>query len=125
MKIRLYILIILCFSVLSCGENIVKKPQKFLSEREMQNLMYDLILLDAIKSTDYTMMDTLNISFQELIYKKYEIDSLILAQNMEYYASFPQKYDTIIKNVELRLKRERDSIIPEIDATSVTPLEVD
>ena len=41
-----------------------------------------------------------------LIYKKYGVDSLLLAQNISYYAAQPEKCRQILSHVETRLKQE-------------------
>lgn len=107
MKSKFFYIIFVLFLV-SCGRNIVSKPEKLLSEKEMESLMYDLAVFDAIKSVDYQLMDTISFNVNEIIYKKYGIDSLSFAENMIYYASFPKKYDKIIKNVDTLLQKERD-----------------
>lgn len=107
MKSKFFYIIFVLFLV-SCGRNIVSKPEKLLSEKEMESLMYDLAVFDAIKSVDYRLMDTISFNVNEIIYKKYGIDSLSFAENMIYYASFPKKYDKIIKNVDTLLQKERD-----------------
>ncbi|GIM55150.1 hypothetical protein CAPN005_17970 [Capnocytophaga cynodegmi] len=107
MKSKSFYIIFVLFLV-SCGRNIVSKPEKLLSEKEMESLMYDLAVFDAIKSVDYQLMDTISFNVNEIIYKKYGIDSLSFAENMIYYASFPKKYDKIIKNVDTLLQKERD-----------------
>ncbi|ATA68623.1 hypothetical protein CGC48_08270 [Capnocytophaga cynodegmi] len=107
MKSKFFYIIFVLFFV-SCGRNIVSKPEKLLSEKEMESLMYDLAVFDAIKSVDYQLMDTISFNVNEIIYKKYGIDSLSFAENMIYYASFPKKYDKIIKNVDTLLQKERD-----------------
>ena len=45
-----------------------------------------------------------------IIYKKYKIDSLELAQNISYYSSNIEECRKILKKVELRLKEE-DSLL--------------
>ncbi|MFK8265602.1 DUF4296 domain-containing protein [Capnocytophaga cynodegmi] len=109
MKSKFFYIIFVLFLV-SCGRNIVPKPEKLLSEKEMESLMYDLAVFDAIKSVDYRLMDTISFNVNEIIYKKYGIDSLSFAENMIYYASFPKKYDKIIKNVDTLLQKERDKL---------------
>lgn len=108
MKRYIYTLIIIL--LYACGQSVVPKPERLLSEKEMENLMYDLAIIDAIRNVDHQLLDSLNVSPSEFIYQKHNIDSLSMVENMVYYASFPKKYDKIIKNVEARLKKERDEL---------------
>ncbi|GIJ95748.1 hypothetical protein CAPN001_03170 [Capnocytophaga stomatis] len=120
MKLK-YFYIILALLLTSCGENIISKPEKLLSETEMESLMYDLAVFDAIKSVDYQLMDTVNFNVDEVIYKKHGIDSLSFIENMIYYASFPKKYDNIIKNADARLQKERDKFSEKSHQTEKIP----
>ena len=104
------ILLLIALALLACKKNIVPKPDHFLNDKEMEQLMYDLALLEAFKNAEPRLLDSLQINSKDFIYKKYGIDSLAMAQNMVYYASLPKEYDTIIKKVERRLKFQRDSI---------------
>lgn len=94
----------------SCGQSIVPKPERLLSETEMESLMYDLAIIEGIRNVDYQLLDSLKVSPNTFIYQKHNIDSLTMVENMIYYASFPKKYDKIIKNVGTRLKKEREKL---------------
>lgn len=96
--------------VVACKKNIVPKPDKFLDEKQMESLLYDLAVLESMKVSQAQMLDSLQFNPQQFIYKKYQLDSLSLAQNMVYYASLPKDYDRIVKKVEEKLKKQRDSI---------------
>ncbi len=109
MKRYIYTLIIIL--LYACGQSVVPKPERLLSEKEMENLMYDLAIIDAIRNVDRQLLDSLNVSPSEFIYQKHDIDSLSMVENMIYYASFPKKYDKIVKNVEARLKEEREKLL--------------
>ena len=109
MKKIIYILALL-LSVAACKKNIVPKPDKFLDEKQMESLLYDLAILESMKVSQSQLLDSLQFKERDFIYKKYEVDSVALAHNMVYYASFPKRYDDIVKRVESRLKKERDSI---------------
>ena len=109
MKKIIYILVLL-LAVAASKKNIVPKPDKFLDEKQMENLLYDLAVLESMKVSQAQKLDSLQFNSQQFIYKKYQIDSITLAQNMVYYGSFPKEYDTIVKKVEKSIKLQRDSI---------------
>ena len=96
--------------VVACKKNIVPKPNKFLDEKQMESLLYDLAVLESMKVSQAQMLDSLQFNSQQFIYKKYQLDSVSIAQNMVYYASLPKDYDRIVKKVEEKLKKQRDSI---------------
>lgn len=109
MRSFLYIVVIALFFG-GCKRNIVPKPDHFLDAKQMEQLLYDLALLESIKNYDAQYLDSLQGTPQEYIYNKYGTDSIAIAQNMIYYASFPKIYDQIVHNVDTRLKEQRDSL---------------
>lgn len=109
MRSFLYIIVIALFFG-GCKRNIVPKPDHFLDAKQMEQLLYDLALLESIKNYDAQYLDSLQGTPQEYIYNKYGTDSIAIAQNMIYYASFPKVYDQIVHNVDTRLKEQRDSL---------------
>lgn len=123
MNWKIYIYIILGAVLSACGRNVVSEPNKLLSEKEMEDLMYDLAIIDAIRSVDSRFLDTLNINPYDFIYEKHNIDSLLVVENMIYYASLPKTYDKIIKNVETRLEKERENLTKTSEDTKGTPAE--
>ncbi|MFC2354703.1 MAG: DUF4296 domain-containing protein [Capnocytophaga ochracea] len=109
MKKIIYIFALLLI-VVACKKNIVPKPDKFLDEKQMESMLYDLAVLESMKVSQAQMLDSLQFNSKQFIYKKYQLDSLSLAQNMVYYASLPKDYDRIVRKVEEKLKKQRDSI---------------
>ncbi|EKY07751.1 hypothetical protein HMPREF9075_01954 [Capnocytophaga sp. oral taxon 332 str. F0381] len=109
MRSFLYIVVIALFFG-GCKRNIVPKPDHFLDAKQMEQLLYDLALLESIKNYDAQYLDSLQGTPQEYIYNKYGTDSIAIAQNMIYYASFPKVYDQIVHNVDTRLKEQSDSL---------------
>ncbi len=102
--------IIIGFLMLSCDTNsAVTKPDVFLSSEKMENILYDLTLLKAIK-TSYNDRDGKALFNEDYIYRKYNIDSTILAQNQQYYAQSPKESIVLYKRVDLRLKKVKDSV---------------
>ncbi|ATA77616.1 conserved hypothetical protein [Capnocytophaga canimorsus] len=115
---QLFIVLFLILTLFGCRQNIIPKPENLISERQMEKIMYDLMLLDAIKSTDYTYMEQQKANFTQLIYEKYAIDSLQLAESMVYYASIPKVYNRMMNSVEQRLKENKKQFSSEKDSLS-------
>ena len=80
----LYYLLFLC--LVACSQ-VVPTPKKLLSEGEMEQVFYDLAILNAAKSIDASFYEKQGADISSLIYEKYGVDSLLLAQNISYYAS--------------------------------------
>lgn len=115
---QLFIVLFLILTLFGCRQNIIPKPENLISERQMEKIMYDLTLLDAIKSTDYTYMEQQKANFTQLIYEKYAIDSLQLAESMVYYASIPKVYNRMMNSVEQQLKENKKQFSLENDSLS-------
>lgn len=109
---RIYILLISLF-FLACSKNPVPKPEQLLDEKTMENILFDIAVLQA---TETYMSDKLlenGINTNVFIYEKYSIDSLTYHQNKLYYAANPKKYKKMHKNIADRisfLKTESDSL---------------
>jgi len=100
---------LLFFSLLvlftACDEKAVKTPEKLIDKDQMAEIIYDVAILDAMRSRNPgTMQSTSNLDY---IYKKYKIDSLQFAQNNTFYASDIKEYKKIYEKVNERLEREK------------------
>lgn len=113
MKKIAFILIALVV-VLSCKKNIAEKPEHLLSEGEMEDVLYDISLLQAIKSFQPQTLTDNNINVKTYIYNKYKIDSLTFAQNNTYYAGDIKGYEKIQKKVSERLKANKEKLFPPV-----------
>lgn len=106
----------------SCGDAVVKKPEKAIDEETMVNIIYDLSVLEAMKSRNPSVLG--DHSGSEYVYKKYAIDSLQFAQNSQYYASDVSKYKDIYDKVAARIdsdKNAADSIAKKKGQKAVPP----
>ena len=104
------LLLITGFLFLACDTNSsVSKPDEFLSTEKMGNILYDLTLLKAIK-TSYNDKEGKALFNDAYIFRKYSIDSTVLAQNQLYYAQSPKESIALYKRIDQRLKKAKDSI---------------
>jgi hypothetical protein len=101
-------IIISAIMLAACGGP--KEPKKLLSREQMENIMYDLSMLQAIRSFAPQKLTDNNIEPHSYIFKKYKIDSLTLAQNQMFYAQDIETFKIIQKNVAERLKADRAKI---------------
>lgn len=95
--------------VSSCNQNGVEKPKTLLDEDQMVSIIYDLSLLDAIRSQNIAAQNAVPTATQ-FLKDKYKIDSLTFAKNSQYYASDVKKYKEIYDRVKIRLDRENEKI---------------
>lgn len=98
--------------LLACAEKVVDKPKNLIPKDKMIDILHDLALLNATRTTIGARMDDIGIETMEFLYDRYQIDSLQFAQSDLYYASMPLEYQAIYTAVEARLD-ERVKIIEE------------
>ena len=104
---RLSIILVLVFCV-ACGNKVIEKPADLLSEKQMENIYYDLAIITAAKNAKSSVLSENNLITMPYIYAKYKIDSVQLAHSNQYYASDPSLYEKIYVGVQKRLEKERD-----------------
>lgn len=102
--------------LVSCKDEVLKKPNRLIEKDEMINIMYDLSLLEAIKYQNPTSLDTFKINPKKYIYQKYKIDSLQFSKSNTYYASNYEEYAKIIDQVNDRLTKNKTAITALIKA---------
>lgn len=104
---KIIVLFILFSIVIGCQDAAVPKPDNLIDEDVLVSILYDLSLLEAIKSQNPAVLETNNINSNTYIYKKYKIDSLQFAQSNKYYASDIKKYKAIVENVNKRIEEQK------------------
>ena len=76
----------------------------------MENILYDLALLQALKSYSPEKLKENSINPKTYIYQKYKIDSAQFAQSNKYYASDINEYKLMFENVSTRLQNKKAQI---------------
>jgi len=113
------VIIFLFFSIVSCNDNTIEKPKNLIEKDKMIDILYDLSLLDAIK-TQYIDGGISSQKANEYIYKKYKIDSLQLVQSNKYYASDIEEYKKMFEKVKSKLDQENNKLTNPVTKT-ITP----
>ena len=102
-------IVVMIFSLfvllISCQDGVVNKPDRLIERDKMVDVIYDLALLDGIKSRD--PLNLQGVYPNEFIYKKYKIDSLQFAKSNQYYASDIRKYKKIYEEVGVRIENNK------------------
>jgi len=101
--------------LLGCAEKVVDKPKNLIPKDKMIDILHDLALLNATRTTIGARMDDMGIETMEFLYNRYQIDSLQFSQSDLYYASRPLEYQAIYTAVEARLD-ERVKVLEEAAA---------
>lgn len=104
------VLLVTVLFAVACKHDVAPKPDKVIDEGKMENILYDVALMQAIKSYNPTLFDKNGVDPKTYIYKKYSIDSLTLAQNHTWYAANLDAYEKMQQRVADRLKAEKEKL---------------
>lgn len=109
-----YLLIVLV-ALSSCSG--VEKPDNLIEEETMVDILYDLSVMEAMRSQNPNrLMKAPNL--RTYIFEKYKIDSVQFAKSNAYYSSDPKEYQKLFQKVGDRLneniKVEEKKSIPTI-----------
>jgi len=91
----------------SCNDKPVSKPDNLLSKEVMEDIIFDLAILQAAETYMPQKLNDKKIDSEEYIYKKYEIDSATYFQNYKYYASDIKNFKKIYKKVNDRINENK------------------
>lgn len=100
-------LILVIVMVTSCVDMIIEKPDDLIPREKMTQLLYDLAILNAAKSTNSAILEEHFDSPTHFLFEQYGVDSLQFVQSDLYYASQPLVYEAIYKDVLARLDKEK------------------
>jgi Domain of unknown function (DUF4296) len=103
-----FTLIIALVFIISCN-SVVEKPDNLIDEDQMVDMIYDISLLDAMKSQGVVTQVTYPTTTQ-FIKSKYKVDSLTFAKSSQYYAADYKKYKKMYEEVKQRLEEETKKI---------------
>lgn len=107
---------------MSCNSNSVEKPDNLIDKDKMTDILYDMSLLEAIKTQNINGGITPKTA-NKYIYKKYKIDSIQFAKSNKYYASDIEEYKKMFEKIKDRLNAEIEKNDAEMKKTGqpVTP----
>lgn len=93
--------------MISCKEEVVKKPENLIKKEVMVDILYDLSLLEAIQFQTSKPLETYKLTPSRYIYRKYKIDSLQFVKNNMYYASDYKLYKKMNEQINARLDKNK------------------
>ncbi|MFT5753616.1 MAG: hypothetical protein ACI9FW_000423 [Flavobacterium sp.] len=108
MKKLLFILISVL--LLSCNDKPVSKPDNLLSKETMEDIIYELAILQAAETYKPQTLSDSNIKIKQYVYKKYNLDSTIYYQNYKYYASDIKVFKKMYRHVNERILIQKNKI---------------
>jgi hypothetical protein len=107
---KLAALFLLFATLISCQKPAVSKPDNLIDEEVMVDIMYDVSVLEAMKSQKAFVLEANKINPNTYIYKKYKIDSLQFANSDKFYASDIKKYKEIFDKVNKRMEEKMERL---------------
>lgn len=113
---KLGIVVMLAICLVSCKDEVIKKPENLIEKETMVDIMYDLSVLDGIKYQNPSSLDSFKINPNKYIFKKYKIDSVQFAKSNIYYASNYEEYSAIFEEINVRLTKKRAEVTELIKA---------
>ena len=95
-------LIVLFFG---CNGNTIEKPKNLIDKDKMVDILFDISLLEAIKTQNINGGITVKMG-NDYIYKKYKIDSIQFVKSNKYYASDIEEYKKMVEKIKEKLNVE-------------------
>ena len=104
---KIFFLVVSTLFFIACENLEVKKPSNLISEDQMVEILYDLVLISSAKGVNKQVLEK-NINNPEAyIYKKHNIDSLQFAESNAYYTFKNETYKSIYEKLELKLTTQK------------------
>ena len=111
MRLKGFLIVLTLLVFVGCNEiQRPKKPDNFIKEDLMVDVLYDISLMRTLRTYNMNEMRSLGIVPDSLIYKKYNIDSLQFAESINYYSVNFNDYAALWEEVNKRLIAQRDKL---------------
>ena len=108
---RKKVILLACLICLGCApQNSVEPPEQLISPEKMEDVLYDLSLIKALKNTNFQTEESKSILTPDYLFKKHNIDSLQWEENLRYYSKNPKQFLLVYKKVQERYPQVLDSI---------------
>lgn len=105
-----YILVMTALCIISCGRDVVEKPENLIEKDVMIDIYYDISILNSLKSTGVDKLESIDLQPDEFLFEKYGIDSTQLSKSSIYYTSNANLQLEMFTEVEQRLQRLKDTV---------------
>ena len=107
---KLITLILSVVVLVSCKQNgtvLPERPENLLSEEKMVDVIYEMSVLSAAKSTNRKLLESNRVDPVDYVYSKHNIDSLQFAQSSDYYSHDLEIYESIYSRVKKKLQADK------------------
>ena len=97
--------LIISIFIVGCSTNA---PENLISEEKMESIIFDIMILNA--SSSYDLKIDNDMISDELIFRKYDIDSAQFYESELHYSRNPRIHFNIYSNVKRRIQKSIDSL---------------
>tara|TARA_Y100000385_G_C12810019_1_gene515659 strand:- start:223 stop:708 length:486 start_codon:yes stop_codon:yes gene_type:complete len=104
---KTFLLVVSMLFFISCENLEIKKPSNLISEDQMVEILYDVVLINSAKGINKQLLQNKIKNPQAYIYKKHNIDSLQFAESNAYYTFKNDIYKSIYEKLELKLSTQK------------------
>ena len=94
----------------SCSNKSAKKPDNLIPLKTMEQVIYDVYMLNAIKISNKKLLQNEEVSFEKEIFEKYNIDSLQFAKSNDFYAADFETYKALIERIKKRMDSNKKAL---------------
>lgn len=91
----------------ACTEKLIEKPGNLIPQDKMVLILKEMAIINAAKGTNLGKLRDNGIDPTTFVFEKYAIDSAQFVESDRYYASLPEVYETMYKEVESNLENQR------------------
>lgn len=104
---RCGLFVFLVWTLFACQ---VKRPETVLSDKQMENVLYDYHIAKALGEALSYNENYKRVLYVESVYKKYGITEAQFDSSMVWYARNPEVLSKIYENINARLKAEKATV---------------
>ena len=118
---RKKVILLGCLIWLGCApQNSVEPPEQLISPEKMEDVLYDLSLIKALKNTNFQTEESKSILTPDYLFKKHNIDSLqweetcVTAKIQAVFTDLQEsseRYPQVLDSIDTLLLRENKKII--------------
>ena len=94
----------------SCSNKSAKKPDNLIPLETMEEVIYDVYMLNAIKISNKKLLQNEEVSFKKEIFEKHNIDSLQFAKSNDFYAADFETYKALIERIKKRMDSNKKAL---------------
>ena len=105
MRTSLIVVSVLIF--ISCGNIAMKKPPNLISEDQMVDILYDMMLINSAKGVNKQLLEKSIKNPEKYIYEIHSIDSLQFVESNAYYTYKSDAYKAIYEKIEQKLAAKK------------------